>query len=165
MLDTIKNRRSIRKYKSDMPVTQKQIGTLLEAAMYAPSAGNSRPWEFIVVTQRELLNNIAKSFDYAKMCETATAVIVVAAIPEKSRNHFPADCAAATQNILLAAHELGLGACWCGMYPNKEKMQLLASLLSVDSSAILFCVIAIGIPDESPDARGFYEKEKVTYIK
>jgi len=77
----ITNRRSIRKYQSDKPVKKQQLERLLEAAMLAPSACNSRPWEFIVITKRELLDEIARVHPNAKMCETATAAIIVVAIP------------------------------------------------------------------------------------
>ena len=164
MLESIKARRSIRKYKVDEQVTRKQIDTLLEAAMFAPSAGNFRPWEFIVVTKRETLDSIAKSFTYTKMCETASAAIIVIAIPEKSKNYFPQDCSAATQNILLAAHTIGLGTCWCGIYPNQGRMKVLENILLLEPKKVPFCIIAVGVPDEAPDARGFFEKEKVTYM-
>ena len=166
MLELIKTRRSIRKFKLGHHVTTGQLNILLEAAMLAPSACNARPWEFIAITKRDILDKIADNYPNAHMCKTAAAAIIIVAVPglEKSEGFFPQDCGAATQNILLAAHEMGLGACWCGFYPKEERMKSLAQMLSIDSSKIAFCVIAIGVPDENPEQRGFFEKEKVTYI-
>ena len=138
MNEIIKNRRSVRKYQSDKPVTKEQLNLLLEAAMLAPSACNSRPWEFIAITNRELLNEIAKVHPYAKMCETATAAIIVVAIPQRGRpqGYYPQDCGAATQNILLEAVSMGLGTCWCGVYPKEDRIALLRELLDIPSTKL-----------------------------
>jgi len=165
MIEAIKNRRSIRKFKVTKLVSQEHIEILLEAAMFAPNAGNYRPWEFIVITNREVLDKFAVNFDYMEMCKTATAAIVVLGNLEKSPRFFPQDCSAATQNIMLAAYELGLGTCWCGIYPKEEKMKTLTDMLSIDEKKAPFCVIAVGYPDESPEARGSFEKDRVTYIE
>ena len=164
---TIENRRSTRKFVTGKPVTKEQLKRLLEAAMMAPSACNSRPWEFIAVTKRETLDEIARIHPYAKMCETATAAIIVAAIPQdgKPEGYFPQDCAAATQNILLEATDMGLGTCWCGVYPRGERIETFRALFNITEPKIPFCVIAIGIPDETPRQRGFFEESKVTYVE
>jgi len=161
------NRRSIRKFQADKPVTREQLKTLLSAAMLAPSACNSRPWEFIAVTKRELLDEIARVHPYAKMCETATAAIIVVAIPQTgiSEGYFPQDCGAVTENILLQAVSMGLGTCWCGVYPGKERIADFRKLFNVKEPKIPFNVIAIGTPDESPQQRGFFEESKVTFIE
>jgi nitroreductase len=120
MIDLIKKRRSIRKFDPSKPVTREQLDRLLGAAMLAPSACNSRPWEFIAITKRETLDDIARIHPYAKMCETATAAIIVIALPptQGPTGYFPQDCGAATENIIIEAMALGLGTCWCGVYPN-----------------------------------------------
>jgi len=166
MHQLIESRRSIRKFKADKPVTREQLNMLLEAAMLAPSACNTRPWEFIAITKREILNAIANIHPYAKMCETATAAIIVVAIPQTGmpEGYFSQDCAAATQNILLEAVSMGLGTCWCGVYPREERVSSIRNLLNIPEPKIPFNVIAIGIPDESPARRGFFEEAKVTYI-
>jgi len=165
--DLIKNRRSIRKYQPDKPVTREQVDRLLEAAMLAPSACNSRPWEFVAITSQAVLDEIARIHPNAKMCETASAAIVVVAVPQDGRpeGYFPQDCGAATQNILLEAVAMGLGTCWCGVYPRQDRVAELAKLLHVAEPKIPFNVIAIGTPAEQPERRGFFEKEKVTYIE
>ena len=167
MSESIENRRSIRKFKADKPVTKGQIDRLLEAAMLAPSACNTRPWEFVAVTKRETLDEIAGLHPHAKMCATATAAIVVVAIPQTEplpSGFYPQDCGAATQNILLEAVSLGLGACWCGVYPKEERMAEIRGLFDIPEPKIPFCVIAIGTPDEAPNRRGFFDKAKVTYV-
>ncbi|MCL2837793.1 MAG: nitroreductase family protein [Oscillospiraceae bacterium] len=166
MQEAIKNRRSIRKFKVDKLVTKEQLNQMLEAAMLAPSACNARPWEFVAVTKRSVLDEIARIHPYAKMCETATAAIVVVATPkdEFSAEFFPQDCGAATQNILLEAAAMGLGTCWCGIYPIEDRKAHFCELLSIAEEKIPFCIIAIGYPDEEPEARGFFEEAKVTYI-
>ena len=166
MTDIIKNRRSIRKYKAGVSVTREQLEALLEAAMLAPSACNSRPWEFIAVTKREILDEIARIHPFAKMCGTAAAAIIVVALPRDGRleGYFAQDCAAAAQNILLEAVFQGLGACWCGVYPREERMASTALLFGIEGPKVPFCVIALGVPDEQPPQKGFFEKEKVRYI-
>ncbi len=166
MSELIKNRRSIRKYDPDKPVTKEQLNQLLEAAMLAPSAKNNRPWEFVVITKRELLDKIAEIHPNTKMCSTATAVIVVVATPPTGpiEGYFPQECGAATQNILLEACYLGLGTCWCGVYPREDRVRSLCDLLSIPEPKIPISLIAVGIPAESPAQRGFFDAAKVRYI-
>ena len=166
MNEILENRRSIRKFKVGKPVTKEQLKALLEAAMIAPSACNSRPWEFIAVAKREILDEIARIHPYAKMCETAAAAIIVVAVPPSGapEGFFPQDCAAATQNILLKAVSLGLGACWCGVYPKEKLITDIRALFKIQEPKIPFNVIAMGIPDEAPDRRGFFDETRVTYL-
>ncbi|MDR0289850.1 MAG: nitroreductase family protein [Treponema sp.] len=167
MLDVIERRHSIRKFDSSVPVTREQLDQLLKAAMLAPSACNSRPWEFIAVTKRETLDEIARIHPYAAMCGTATAAIIVVAIPQTGEGpigYFPQDCAAATQNILLEAVFLGLGSCWCGVYPRDERITAIRSLFNISEPKIPFNVIAIGTPAEAPASRGFFEAGRVRYV-
>jgi len=168
MIEAIENRRSIRKFNPEKPVTREQLNSLLEAAMLSPSACNSRPWEFIAVTKREVLDEIVRVHPYAGMCATATAAIIVVTIPTAGNipaGYFPQDCAAATQNILLEAASLGLGTCWCGVYPRDELIASIRKLFDIREPKIPFNVIAIGTPAETPQRRGFFEESKVTYIE
>jgi len=164
----IENRRSVRKFLKDRPVTREQLDQLLAAAMYAPSACNSRPWEFIAVTKRETLDEIVRVHPYAGMCATASAAIIVVAVPQTAPDgpigFFPQDCAAATQNILLEAVNMGLGCCWCGVYPKENHIASIRELFRIKEPKIPFNVIAIGSPDEAPVCRGFFDEKKVTYI-
>ena len=166
MNEIIEKRRSVRKFKPDVPVTREMLDRLLEAAMLAPSACNSRPWEFIAVTKRETLDEIARVHPYAKMCKTATAAIIVVGIPQSGdpEGYFSQDCAAATQNILLEAVSMGLGTCWCGVYPKDDRITAIRALFKIQEPKFPFNVIAIGTPAESPKKRGFFEESKVKYI-
>ena len=167
MNSLIENRRSIRKYKSGKSVAKEQLKQLLGAAMMAPSARNLRPWEFIAVTDRKTLDEIMKIHPYTTMLETAGAAIIVVAVPqaETSVNYFPQDCAAATLNILLEAVSQGLGTCWCGVYPHRDRTAPLQKLFHLSGEKIPFNVIAVGVPDETPGPRGFYDESKVTFIE
>jgi len=167
MNELIENRRSIRKYKTGVKITREQINRLLGAAMMAPSACNSRPWEFIAVTKRETLNEIVRVHPYTKMCETASVAIIVVAVPQTGNpeGYFPQDCAAATENILLEAVSMGLGACWCGVYPRDVRIESIRKIFNIPEPKIPFNVIAIGTPDEAPNRRGFFEDSRVTYIE
>ena len=167
MNELIEKRQSIRKYQSGKPVTREQLSRLLAAAMMAPSACNSRPWEFIAVTKRGILDEIARVHPYAGMCKTASAAIIVVAVPQSGRpeGYFPQDCGAATENILLEAVSMGLGTCWCGVYPKDERIASIRKLFGIREPKIPFNVIAIGTPDESPEKRGFFDESRVTYIE
>ena len=167
MFDTIiKKRRSIRVYDPTKPVTREQLDKMLEAAMLAPSACNSRPWEFIAITKREILDEIVKVHPYAQMCKTATAAIVIVATPQTGmpEGYWPQDCGAAAEAILLSAVSQDLGACWCGVYPKEERMIDFYKLFEIKRPKVPFCVIAIGTPAENPDPRGSFEASRVTYI-
>jgi nitroreductase len=157
--EAIHARRSIRKYKK-AELTQEQIDALLEAAMLAPSANNSRPWEFLVVKSREYIDKILKIHPYAGMLKEASLAIVVCGRVET--DFFPQDCGAAVENILLRAVELGLGTCWCGVYPEEKRMRDMRDALGIKS--IPFCVIAVGVPGESPAPRGSYDRKRVSYL-
>jgi nitroreductase len=169
IIKAIKDRKSIRNYVPNANVSEAQIKELLEAAMLAPSACNSRPWEFIVVQNREKLEAITKIHPYTQMLTTASCAIVVCADLNLqsgvSEGFYPQDCGAATQNILLQAAELGLGTCWCGIYPKEDKVRMFRSLFELSGNVVPFCVIAVGVPAEEIGSRGFYEETKVKWIK
>jgi nitroreductase len=163
LIDAIKTRRSIRSYKP-VEVTQEQIEALLEAAMLAPSANNGRPWRFVVVKSKDTLKALAAIHPYAQMLLQASCAIVVCGKPDPTdymSQFFPQDCGAATQNLLLRAVDLGLGACWCGVYPNESLMAKIQELLHMDD--LPFNIIAVGVPNEAPAPRGSYDPKKVSY--
>ena len=165
--EAIRARRSIRKFVPGAEVTDQQIHALLEAAMVAPSACNTRPWEFIVVRDRAKLDAIREIHPYTGMLKTASLAIVMMALPETqvepiNIGYYPQDCGAATQNILIEAVAQGLGACWCGVYPKEQRIAEIQTVLGI--KGVPFCVIAVGVPDEAPNARGSFEEGKVRYI-
>ncbi len=161
----IRSRRSVRKYKAD-PVPQEHIRLILEAAMMAPSACNTRPWEFVVVTDEGMRKKLAEVHPFARHAAQSPAVIVICALPETqgrtAGGFYPQDCGAAAENILLQATELGYGTCWCGVYPKQGLGEAVGEALGIKS--IPFCLITLGMPDEAPAARGFYEDAKVRFI-
>ena len=167
MSEIINKRRSVRQYKPDVAVLKEQLERMLEAAMLAPSACNTRPWEFIVVTRRGMLDELARQHPYGRMFSTASAAIIVVAIPQTGmpEGFFPQDCAAATQNILLEAVAQGLGTCWCGVYPKPQLIAVIRTLLDIPEPKIPFNVIAVGVQADMPAQRGFFEAEKVSFIE
>ena len=165
-LDTIYSRRSIRKYNPDKKVPKEVIQQILTAAMMAPSACNTRPWEFVVVESKEIKEKIMEVHPYTKMLKTAPVAIVVCGKPELQEGvcteYWPQDCGAAIQNMLLAAKELGYGTCWCGCYPTMDRVDSLQKLLDVSSVPV--AVVALGETEESPSAKGYFDETKVKYI-
>ena len=167
--EAIRARRSVRKFVPKAEVSDKQVRSLLEAAMVAPSACNTRPWEFVVLRDREKLNKIRELHPYAGMLDTASLAIIILALPHTQIRHidigyFPQDCGAAAQNILIEAVAQGLGTCWCGLYPKETRMAEVKNTLGLESESTPFCLIAVGVPEEVSKARGFYEEGKVRYI-
>lgn len=164
--ETIRSRRSIRKYIPGADIPEQDIRTMLEAAMMAPSACNRRPWEFVVVRNREILDRLMNARLYTQMLATASLAIVVCGRPDLQdgicEGFWPQDCGAAIQNLLLQAKELGYGTCWCGCYPVMDRVQTLQGILDVTS--LPMAVIAVGVPDEEPAARGFYDESRVKYL-
>ncbi|MDR0948868.1 MAG: nitroreductase family protein [Lachnospiraceae bacterium] len=163
----IRERRSIRKYQKGKEIPQNDIDMMLEAAMMAPSANNQRPWEFIVIKSEELRKEIMKVHPYAGFLADASLAIIVCGRNHRIESDTPQgywvqDCSAATENILLQAAGLGYGTVWCGVYPSMDRVEAIMKLLNL--SNIPLNVIAVGVPDESPAARGFYDKERVTYL-
>lgn len=165
-LEAIKSRRSIRKYKPDEPVLPEHVEQILEAAMMAPSACNTRPWEFVVVKTPEMKEKIREVHPYTGMLKTAPMAIVVCGRPDLQegvcKTFWPQDCGAAIENLLLAAKELGYGTCWCGCYPSEQRVTDLQKLLGVTS--IPLAVVAIGKADEAPAARGYFDPDRVKYL-
>jgi nitroreductase len=150
-LEALMTRRSVRAY-TDEPVSDDQVRKILAAGMQAPSASNRQPWHFVVLRQRERLNALAEVLPFGKMLMQAPLGIVVCADGglQPLAGYWAQDCAAATQNILLACHALGLGAVWIGVYPRDERVAALRKLLSLPATLTSLCAIAIGWPAEHP---------------
>lgn len=162
----IRARRSIRKYKAGAPVPEEDVKLMLEAAMMAPSARNTRPWEFFVVEDQGLKSKLRYAHPFAAMLDTASLAIVVCGRPEaqtgKVAGYWPLDCGAAVENLLLQAAALGYGTCWCGCWPS-PRLSKIQELLNTQSLPV--ALIAVGVPDEDPPARGFYEPDRVTWLR
>lgn len=159
-MKSIFERRSIRKF-TDRKISEEDLKSILTAAMCAPSANNSQPWEYIVVTERRLLDLITEAHPYTGMLKTADMAIIVCTDNSLSRSYWPQDCAASTQNILLEARELGIGSCWCGVYPVEKRVEAIRNLFDIPDSFTPFSVIALGYPAESKSANNRYIPQKI----
>jgi nitroreductase len=162
VLEAIKTRRSIRKFKN-VPVEQDKVDELLTAAMYAPSAGNEQPWHFILITEEAILSKVPDINSYAAMAKHAPLAVLVCGdlSMEKFPGNWPLDCAAAVQNMLLAAHALGLGAVWTGVYPELDRMKGFKSLLSLPDQVVAHTLVVIGYPDQKIKQPDRYKAERV----
>ncbi len=157
-------RRSIRQYAPG-EVTDAQITTLLKAAMAAANAGNRQPWHYIVVREAAMRKRIAEKHPYAGMAAQAAVVIIPCGEPGASfpnmNDFWIQDLAASTQNLLLAATGLGLGAVWCGVHPNAERVQAIRELLGIPEHIVPFCVVCIGQPGEQKEPRTQYNAGRI----
>ncbi|MHB8837267.1 MAG: nitroreductase family protein [Candidatus Methylomirabilia bacterium] len=161
-LDWIQTRRSIRKYTAE-PVSEADVTELLAAAMAAPSAGNQQPWHFIVIRERSVLNAIPGFHPHASMALQAPVGILVCGDQslEKHAGYWVQDCAAATENLLLAANVKGLGAVWCGVYPRTERVEGFTRLLQIPARVTPFAFVPVGHPGESKPPGRRYNPERV----
>jgi nitroreductase len=157
----IRERRSIRQYRPG-EIPREDIVSILEAAMMAPSARNARPWTFVVVTDKVTKDKIVKVHPYAKMGAQAECIIIVCG-SESLSEYWQQDCGAAIENMLLRAEDMGYGTCWCGMYPNMDRVEPIQDIIG-KTEGVPMALITLGIPDEKPEARGKFEESKVRFI-
>lgn len=161
MLDLIKQRRSIRRY-TPAPVSDSDVQTLLQAAMAAPSASNRQPWEFVVVRDEGRRRRLAQTHTWSDMCADAPLVFVICG-DEQESHHWVEDTSAATENLLLAAAGLGLGAVWVGVYPDPAREGHVREALGIRQGLRVLCLVPVGHPDESKPPRTQYDESKVHY--
>jgi nitroreductase len=166
-IDYVLKRRSIRRFEA-RPVEEEKITTLLRAGMAAPSAVNSQPWEFVVVTEEPILIQLRAALEYGKM--VAPLVIVPLGSPKVAANpagetYWVQDCVAAVENILLAAANIDLGAVWVGVYPRQRKMDAVREILNVPADVHPLCLLHIGYPAEQKPATSKYKAERVHWQK
>ena len=164
MSSILLDRRSIRAY-TEQVVEKEKIDKVLEAGMSAPSAGNQRCWEFIVVNDRELLDKIPTVHSYASMVPKAQVAVIICGNlrKEKIKNLWVQDCSAATQNMLLACTENGLGAVWLGVYPTADRVEGISQLFSLPEHIIPLSVIPIGYPAEVKSKKDLSDKSCIHY--
>ncbi len=162
VMEALLSRRSVRRYTAQ-PVEEEKLEQLLRAAMAAPSAGNQQPWQFLVIRDRRTLDRICEFHPYAQMCHEAGLAILVCGDTsfERHEGFWVQDCSAATENLLLAAHGLGLGAVWVGVYPRAERVDALHALFQMPESVVPFCIVAIGYPAEEKQQVNRYQAERV----
>ncbi len=162
-IENIMTRSSVRSYTSQA-VEEEKIEQLLKAGMAAPTGSNKQPWEFVVITQRDILDELPSVAGGMRMAVNAPLAIVVLG-DESISGSWTLDCSAATQNILLAAHAMGLGAVWCGAYPENEsgRTAKMKSLLQLPDGINALNAIIIGYPDSEPQPKDKWKPEKVHY--
>ena len=161
-MEAILTRRSVRRYE-DKPVPEELIEKLLAAGMAAPTARDAREWQFVVIDDREMLAKIGEINPNAKMARNAPMAILVCGdlSLEKCEGYWVVDCAAMVENILLAAHALGLGAVWTGVYPRPERVEGLKQLAGLPDNVVAHSLIVVGYPAEQPAPRNLYNAERV----
>lgn len=168
VLHNILQRKSVRAY-TDRAVSHEQLDTLIRAAMAAPTGRDMRPWHFIVLEGRQQLSPLAEQLPYAKMLAEAQAAVVVCgdmSVTDKEGNpsrNWTFDCSAATENLLLQAEAMGLGAVWTGVYPYDERLEAVKQALHLPDHLIPLNVIPIGYPKGDPQPKDKYDPTKVEY--
>ena len=166
IFENIFNRKSVRSFTSE-PVSEEHIQAMLKAAMAAPTAVNYQPWRFVVVTDRTQLDAMAEILPYAKMLKQAPLAIVVCGettwFDGKENPYWQQDCSAATENLLLAAEALGLGAVWTGVFPNMQLAEPLSEFLGLPETVQPLCAIPIGHHDGTTKPRDKWKPENIHY--
>lgn len=158
-LRIIFSRRSIRQYSGE-PVSDAEITSLLQAGMAAPSASNRKPWHFVVVTDRQILQRLAEKHPFGRMIAHAAVGIAVCGDPAIS-DWWVQDCTAATENILIAVAGLGLGGVWLGCHGRPEREQAVRDVLAIPGRIGVLSLLSIGHPGEEKDARTQYNPARV----
>ena len=167
-IENIMTRTSIRQFKAQ-PVEQDKVDILLKAAMAAPTALNLQPWHFIVINNKETIALLS-----GKRPTNAPLMIAVCGDTDKTMlpdgstklpDFWVEDVSAATENLLLAAHALGLGAVWTGVYPAMDRTAEVANVLNCPQNIVPLAVVRVGYPDESPEPKNKYKEENISYNK
>ena len=158
-IQNLMSRKSVRKYL-EKPVEEEKVQILLKAGMAAPTGKDVRPWEFVVVTERSLLDAMAEALPYAKMLKQAPLAIVVCGDTTKS-SYWYLDCSAVTQNILLAAEAIGLGAVWTATYPYADRMEVVKKYTGIPEQINSLCVIPVGYPAMPHSPKDKWDASKV----
>lgn len=169
VLENILTRHSVRSY-TDQPVSKGILDTLARAGMAAPTGMGREPWAFVLINQRDLLDSLAKGLPSAQMLHEAQAAIVVCGNLDKApmevdTNYWVQDCSAASENILLAAHAMGLGGVWTGAWPRPDRMQHVIKTLNLPPNLIPLNVIAIGYPKGEEQPKDKFKSENIFWNK
>lgn len=164
--EVLQRRRSIRKYTQE-PVSKEDIDLLMHAAMSGPSACNKTPWEFYVITDEAILEKLRNASRYSKIYAPLAIVVcgsLSRALPSQLAPYWIQDCSAATENILLAATDLGLGTVWCGIHPQKRAEERVREALGLTEKQIPLNIIYVGHPDQVQEPRDQYKESYIHYI-
>ena len=162
-LDAIMTRTSVRKYK-DQEVKPCCEEKMLRAAMAAPSAVNKQPWHFVVVTDRQLISQLSRQAGQSPLLIVVCGDLTKA-MQGKGQEYWIQDCSAATENLLLAALAMGLGAVWTGQWPMDDRYKETQRLLSLPENIVPLATVVIGYPDEQPEPKDKWKPENVSYNK
>ena len=168
VLENILSRKSVRSY-TDEPVRRSQLDTLLRAAMAAPTGRDMRPWKFVVIDDKAAMAALADSLPYAKMLREAQAAVAICgdlSVTDDKGNpstNWTFDCSAATENLLLAAEALGLGAVWTGVYPYEERVASVKSALGLPEEIVPLALVPIGHPKGDPQPKDKFNKDNIHY--
>jgi len=166
-IDNIMTRVSVREFTGEK-ISAEQIDTLLRAAMAAPSAINKQPWAFIVVTDEAVIAQLGEALPYSR-CANHPAVAIIPcgdlskAIPGEMGAFWINDVSAATENLLLAAHAMGLGAVWTGLHPDMNRAGMVQQMLGLPAHIIPLCVVPVGVPAEQPEIKDKYNEANIHY--
>lgn len=171
VLECIMTRASVRKYKPET-VSDSIMTAVLKAGMAAPTAANQQAWHFIVITDQALKDTITDSFQWTKMVRDCAFAVVVCGdmtrLFEGDREDggfWTLDCSAASENMLLAAHALGLGGVWCGIYPEEDRMSRLSEILDLPPRLRPVNILSFGYPEAPVAPKQKWDPAKVTYMK
>jgi nitroreductase len=164
--EALLKRRSIRKYK-DQKISKEDIGEILKAAMYAPSAMNMQAWHFIVIDDRDVLIETIKSIPYAEMLNLSSAAILVCgdSSVEKNESWLLQNCSAAIQNILLSAYGLGIGSCWIAIHGMDDVYKNIKVQFKLPENIVPVSLISLGYPDEEVKAEERFKEETIHFNK
>ena len=166
-ITNILTRVSVREFTGEK-ISEAQLDTLLRAAMSAPSAINKQPWAFIVVTDEAVIAKLGEALPYSR-CSNKPAVAIIPcgdlskAIEGEMANFWINDVSAATENLLLAAHAMGLGAVWTGLHPDMTRAKMVQEMLGLPEHIIPLCVVPVGVPAEQPEVKDKYKPENIHY--
>ncbi len=166
-IDNIMTRASVRAFKSQ-PVEDAKLTTLLKAGMAAPTAADKRPWRFVAVTDHDQLLALSKANPHAEFMSKAPLVIVVCGdmrltMDGKGRDNWILDTSAASENILLAAHALGLGAVWTGVYPAPDRVKAVSTVLELPQEVVPLSAIVIGYPAQPVAPKNKWDEDRISY--
>jgi nitroreductase len=163
-MQAILTRRSVRRYTAE-PVNEADVETLLRAAMNAPTSGNAQDWRFIVIRERSVLDRVPDFHPSAAMLSEASLAILVCGDDraEKNPGRWPLNCAAAAENILLAAHARGLGAVWLAIWPDPGRVEGMTRLLGLPEGIHPVTLVPVGYPAEVPSPADRFDPSKIHY--
>ncbi len=168
-LDVIKTRVSVRHFTGEK-LTDAQIDTILRAGMSAPTAVNKQPWAFVVVDDPETLMLLSDTLKSSRIENGASHAIAVCgnlqkALEGEGQGYWVEDTSAATENMLLAAHAMGLGGLWVGVYPISERVKSVSEILGLPNHIVPMCLVVLGYPNEQPEVKDKFLQENIHYNK